>query len=549
LMVLRGRWAGYSGSERAEAQTFLNELFACYGTDRVAAGVRFEENQPRPDGGHGFLDAFWPGTCLIEMKRPSEASRLDAHRQQALSYWAHSADLDVPAVNYVVLCAFGAFEVWQPGGYPLRPRAAFALEELPDRYDTLLFLAGRDPLFVQGNRRLTTEAAKTTVELYDMVLARQPEPPPVLQAFVLQLVWCLFASSLGVLDGWPIQRIVRDLLRDQGDVRSSAAELGHLFTLLADEEQHGRGGIYAESIYANGGLFEEPARVHLVRKELELLEQVASYDWGEVSPTIFGSLLEGFLPRDRAVAAGDARTQFGVHYTHESDIMSIVGPTIVAPWKARIEGTQTVGHAIAVLEGMCRFRVLDPACGSGNFLFVAYRELRALEQLARKRIGELATRTGNAAPGPASLPQYPLTNLYGIEIDPFAVQVARLVLWMGHKLAADQHGTPEPPLPLPSLETNIVKDDSLYRAWPEVDAIIGNPPFNGSQHLRQHLGDDYVQRLERAFGCGIRDYCAYFFRRAADHLVPGTRAGLVGTNSVAQGRGREAALDYGAGHK
>ena len=540
------RWASYAGSERAEAQTFVNELFACYGTDRVAAGVGFEENQRRPAGGHGFVDAWWPGTCVIEMKRPSEATRLAAHRGQALDYWAHSADLgsDLPAVDYVVLCAFGAFEVWQPGRYPLDPCAAFTLEDLPDRYDAMLFLAGRDPLFAQGNRRLTTEATEAVVTLYLALLERGPEAPEVLQSFVLQLVWCLFASSLGVLQGQAVQRIVRSLLRDREGWRSSAAELGHLFTLLADEEQHGRGGIYADALYVNGGLFESSSRVHLVREELELLEHVASYDWGEVSPTIFGSLLEGFLPRDRAITAGDARTQFGVHYTHEADIMSIVGPTIVEPWKARIKTSRTIDEAVSALVDMCRFRVLDPACGSGNFLFVAYRELRELERLARERIAHLAVSTGGAAPAPGSLAQYPLTNLYGIEIDPFAVKVTRLVLWMGHKLAADLHGTPEPPLPLPSLEANVVKDDSLYRPWPEVDAIIGNPPFNGSQNLRRHLGDDYLAKLKRTFGCGVRDYCTYFFRRTADHLVPGARAGLVGTNSVAQGRGREAALDY-----
>lgn len=115
---------------------------------------------------------------------------------------------------------------------------------------------------------------------------------------------------------------------------------------------------------------------------------------------------------------------------------------------------------------------------------------------------------------------------------------------MGHKLAADRYGTPEPPLPLPDLDEAIIQADALRVDWPEVDVVIGNPPFNGSQHLRRDLGEDYLAWLERAFCVGIRDFCTYWFRRAADHLGPDARAGLVGTNFVAQGRGREASLDY-----
>nr|MBA2729852.1 N-6 DNA methylase [Euzebyaceae bacterium] len=217
-------------------------------------------------------------------------------------------------------------------------------------------------------------------------------------------------------------------------------------------------------------------------------------------------------------------------------------PTIVEPWTASIQAAATVDQAVQVLTDLCRLRVLDPACGSGNFLFIAYRELRELERQATRRVAEIAAAHGVAVP--AGLPQYPLTNLHGIEIDPFAARVTRLVLWMGHKLAADRHGSPEPPLPLPDLDEAISQDDALKIPWPEVDVIIGNPPFNGSQLLRRDLGDDYLRFLEREFRCGIRDFCTYWFRRAADHLPPGGRAGLVGTNSVGQGRGREASLDY-----
>lgn len=132
-------WGKYDGSERAEAQTFLNELFLAYGHDRRQAGALFED--PQTDG--GIVDLLYPGVAIIEMKSPAQAARLDAHRAQALRYWHHSDDPvgDRPAPPYVVLCAFHRFEVWEPGRFPSAPRDSFNLDELPDRYEALLFLA------------------------------------------------------------------------------------------------------------------------------------------------------------------------------------------------------------------------------------------------------------------------------------------------------------------------------------------------------------------------------------------------------------------------
>lgn len=151
--------------------------------------------------------------------------------------------------------------------------------------------------------------------------------------------------------------------------------------------------------------------------------------------------------------------------------------------------------------------------------------------------------------------------MLGIDTDDFAVRLARVVLWIGHALAVERHhllGEPGPippsdaeaalrrqdaPLPLPAI-TSVVRADALYADWPSCDAIVGNPPFIGSQHLREHLGDDAVKRLSTTFKVGVREYVTYWFRRAQDHLGPGQRAGLVATNSVREGRAREVSLDY-----
>ena len=244
--------------------------------------------------------------------------------------------------------------------------------------------------------------------------------------------------------------------------------------------------------------------------------------------------MEGCLGQQR-------RFELGAHYTHEIDILRIVRPSIVEPWTERIAAATTPAELVSVLGELCALQVLDPACGCGNFLYVAYREIRRLEHEAKARFVELAAATGLAVTG--ALPSFPISHLHGIEVDEFTAMIARVTLWMGHKLVTDAYGAVEPVLPLVDL-SGIVVGDALRLDWPSADVVIGNPPFHGSQNLRKALGDTYVEWLKKTFKCGVQDYCVYWFRRAADHLAPDSRAGLVGTNSISQNRARGAALQY-----
>ncbi|MEJ7892194.1 MAG: DNA methyltransferase [Solirubrobacteraceae bacterium] len=532
LVAFGEKWSLYQGSERAEAQTFLNELFACYGQDRQAVGARFEEAQ------HGkFLDLLWSGICLIEMKRPSEAGKLAAHRQQALDYWRQAADAarNVPAPEWVVLCAFHRFEIWQPGKYPGEPRATFDLVELPDQLDTLLFLAGREPVFVGTQAAVTRETAALVTRLYTRLVDRAAADLDELRDFLLQCVWCLFAEDLGQLEGHLFTRLLDELVANPS--RSSADELGALFEWL-NKPGPRPPGLYRDTRYVNGGLFNRPTHVHLDREELHGLRYAAASDWRKVEPHIFGSLLEGALGHE-------AQWARGAHYTHEIDIRKVVRPTIVEPWSARIEAADSLAEVQRLQQEMLDYVVLDPACGSGNFLYVAYRELRRLERRLHERERELRDAgglKGKAEQGALSA-FFPLHNMRGIEIDAFAVSLARVTLWMAHKLAVDELDLSEATLPLEDL-SGIQVGDALRVPWPKASVIIGNPPFHGDRNLRALLGDDYVEWLKVAFGCGVKDHCVYWFRKAHDHLGPGRRAGLVGTNSISQNRARGASLNY-----
>lgn len=236
------RWRDYAGTERAEAQTFLNDLLACYGVDRRRVGAEFEYHRP----GAGFMDLHWHEWCIVGMKAPSRAARLSEHYQQVFEYWLSSADEagDKSAARYVVLCAFHRFEIWEPGRFPRSPRAVFSLDELPDRYDTLGFLAGPgvEPSFVEHHSALTKDAASTIAALFESLVERSAAPVDEIQRFIMQTVWTLFAEDLAMLDGYPLQTIVSSLRGDTS--RSSAAELGHLFRVLNQKGNHNRRGIW-----------------------------------------------------------------------------------------------------------------------------------------------------------------------------------------------------------------------------------------------------------------------------------------------------------------
>ncbi len=231
----------------------------------------------------------------------------------------------------------------------------------------------------------------------------------------------------------------------------------------------------------------------------------------------------------------------GAHYTHEADIRKVIGPSIIDPWERCIDLISTHAEAVQAQNDLANYVVLDPACGSGNFLYVAYQELRRIETRLRDREQQLRRDSGMA--DQQALSFFPLTNIKGIELNGYAVAVARVTLWMGHKIAVDREGLDEATLPLANL-SGIQQADALRVAWPDCDVIVGNPPFHGDRNLRSLLGDAYLDWLKDEFNVCIKDYCVYWFRKAHDHLREGQRAGLVGTNSVSQNRARGASLNY-----
>jgi SAM-dependent methyltransferase len=306
--------------------------------------------------------------------------------------------------------------------------------------------------------------------------------------------------------------------------------------------------------YFNGGLFARVEAIELQPAEIGLLLDASKEDWSRVQPVIFGTLFEGSLLKKE-------RHAFGAHFTYESDIQKIVRPTIVRPWEERIAAARNVADLLELLIRIRAFRVLDPACGCGNFLFVAYRALRELEQSLLLRLFTQDKRQFEKVGTASGISP---KQFFGLDVNKNAVETAKVTLMLGRRLAGraahefweahsdilpggDTHALQfEKDLPLDNLDDNILCCDALFTPWPDADAIIGNPPFQSKNLMPVEFGKAYVAKLRKAYPKipGRADFCVYWFRRAHDHLQPGCQAGLIGTNTVRQNYSREGGLDY-----
>ncbi|MBN4052766.1 class I SAM-dependent DNA methyltransferase, partial [Roseiflexus sp. AH-315-K22] len=480
-------------------------------------------------------DYVWRGVVLIEMKKRGEP--LGRHLRQALDYWFRI----VPGrPRYVVLCNFDEFWVYDFDVDIDEPLDKVRLEELPERYGPLAFLfpTRENPTFKVDREEVTRATADRLAVCYNKLAMRQDIGPERAQRFVLQMLVALFAEDIGLLDKY----FVAQLLDDCTDPPKAFDLLGGLFNAMATEGGS-RGGRFKDVPYFNGGIFSEPAPVELEPDELSQLKLAARENWAHVSPEIFGTIFQHSMGKDE-------RHAFGAHYTSPSDIMKIVKPTIVDPWRDAIERAETLGELQALQQRMYTFKVLDPACGSGNFLSIAYRQLKRLEVELNEKVTALSARSGRQQ---RRLGFVTTAQFYGMDIIPFAVELAKVTLMLAHKLAIDELHVDEAPLPLDNLDDNIMCKDALIdengarTAWPIADVVIGNPPFLGAKRLKPEHGADYVNAVRKLYPevPGMADYCVYWFRRAHDHVTECSaddifrgRVGLVGTQNIRNNKSR-----------
>lgn len=528
-----------NGDEKGEAQIFLDQLFRAFGhAGFKEAGATCEMRVKKEGKGTSFADLAWKPVVLVEMKK--RGADLSKHYSQAFTYWTR---LVPNRPKYVVLCNFDEFWIYDFNTQMDSPVDKVRLDELPERFGPLAFLfpEAETPIFGNHQESVTRQAADQLVLLFRSLIKRGADREQA-QRFTLQALMALFAEDIGLLEKYFFARLL-------DDCTSPAQAYDLIGQLFVEMNTPGKtaGGRFKGVPYFNGGLFSHPARIELTMNEVELLKDAAKFDWSKVRPEIFGAIFEHSMDSDE-------RRAFGAHYTSPVDIMKVVGPTIIEPWQEHIEAAKTLKELEGLLLRIENFRVLDPACGSGNFLYIAYRELKRLEARIYDRMGEYKSVDASQR----SMGFVTARNFYGMDITPFAVELAKVTMMLAHKLAIDELHVDEQALPLDNLDSNFTITDALLledgsrTPWPAVDVIIGNPPFLGAKLLKPKHGADYVKRLRKAYPevPGMADFCVYWFSRAEGHLTECTvdnwqagRAGLVGTQNIRNNASRIGGLD------
>ncbi|BDY26614.1 DNA methyltransferase [Mycolicibacterium mageritense] len=518
------------GDEKGEAQVFLDRLFRAFGlVGYKEAGATLEARVRTPNEKKvSFADLMWKPRCIIEMKK--SGTDLSKHFAQAFRYW----QLAVPnRPRYVVLCNFDEFWVYDFDKQIEAPMDVLKIGDLVQRREVLAFLLPEDepPIFGNDLVQVTREAAAQVSGVFRSMKDRGI-PRVDAQHFVLQSVVAMFAEDIGLL---PEKFFTRTIT----DAKSGADAYDMLGSLFREMNSPGRtaGGNFIGTPYFNGGLFDTIHPIEMTPGELEAMRAAATTNWADVRPEIFGTLFE------KSMAAGE-RHAYGAHFTSQADIARVVGPCIVDPWMERIEAATTIAELEKVRYDLGQFRVLDPACGSGNFLYVAYREMRRLEAEVLNRIE--ARQRSKVKQKQVTISYITPDHFLGIDNNAFAVEVAKVTMMMAKKLSADELDVYVDALPLDNLDDFIQCRDALFEPWPEADVIIGNPPYNGRRKMVDDLGLEYTQRLAQRYPTigGVSDFVTYWFPLAHQRLKEGGRAGFVATQAIRDNDSRKVSLDY-----
>ena len=550
------KWRASALKERSASQEHFIDLCRLLGeptpaeADPSGETYCFERGARKDTGGDGWADVWKRHHFAWEYK--GRRADLDAAFEQLRQY---SLALENPPL--LIVSDMVRFRVRTNWTNSVSQTHEFGLDDLADATarDTLKWAFSNPERLRPGETRQSlTERVAASFATVAQALRERGHDPPAVAHFVNRLVFCMFADDVGLLPDHMFTRMLRQARRTPARFTDLA---GALFRGMAS------GGLVGfETVdWFNGGLFDDGAALPLEKAHIDTVLAASDLDWSEIDPSILGTLFErGLDPGKRA--------QLGAHYTDREKIMLLVEPVVIRPllaeWDAEKTGvaaelerakattspaarTKRLNEAErryrAFLNRLRAFTVLDPACGSGNFLSLALQALKDLEHRVQIEAEALGFQRAFPEIGPA--------NVKGIEINPYAAELARVSVWVGEIQWMRRNGFSEahdPILkPLDTIECRdaILTPDSTESDWPQADVVIGNPPFLGDKLLIRHLGNDYASCLRRTYAGRLpaqADLVCYWFEKAGKQIQSGkaTRAGLVATNSIRGGANRRA---------
>ena len=550
------KWRSSELKERSAAQEHFIDLCRLLGertpaeADPTGEHYCFERGVRKDTGGDGWADVWKRHHFAWEYKgkHANLDNAFDQLRQYALA-------LENPPL--LIVSDMTRFRMRTNWTNSVSETHEFVLDDLANAAvrDKLKWAMSEPERLRPGESRQTlTERAAATFAALAQRLRERGHAPQHVAHFVNRMVFCMFAEDVGLLPSHLFTRMLEQA-RLRPDQFAGMARL--LFGAMAT------GGFvgFEAVVRFNGGLFDDDAALALKKPEIEIALAAAALDWSEIDPSILGMLFERGLDPDK-------RAQFGAHYTDRDKIMLIVEPVVVRPllveWQTAKAGiaaslerseaaaskaaqTRHRGRAERLLAGFLDrlrgFTVLDPACGSGNFLYLALHALKDLEHRVQLEAEAMGLQRGFPMVSPA--------NVKGIEVNAYAAELARVSVWIGEIQWMRRNGfagTRDPVLePLDNIECRdaILTREGNEPVWPLADVVIGNPPFLGGKLLIRNLGEDYVTKMFGVYKGRVpaeADLVTYWFVKAGEHIAVGNtrRAGLVATNSIRGGANRRA---------
>jgi type I restriction-modification system DNA methylase subunit len=515
-------------SEKAEAKSFWDEFFNVFGISRRRV-ASFEEHVKKHADKDGFIDLFWKGVLVVEHK--SRGMSLDKAYNQALDYFDGIGERDLP--KYVIVSDFARFRLYD---LEENQQHEFDLKDLHRNVRLFGFIAGYQTHKIQEQDPVNIKAAEQMGKLHDQMKDVGYSGHP-LELYLVRLLFCLFAEDTGIFERQQFKDYIEERTSEDGS--DLAHHISTLFQVLNTPREKRLKNLdeqLAAFPYVNGKLFEEmlPTAGFDSAMRQELLNCCA-LDWSRISPAIFGSLFQSIM--DKA-----ARRNLGAHYTSEENILKLIKPLFLDElWEEFEKIKHNKNRLLEFHQKLRRLNFLDPACGCGNFLVIAYRELRLLELeiLRASRVNMQSELNIH------SLINLNVDQFFGIEIEEFPAQIAQVALWlMDHQmnlLVSEEFGLYFVRIPL-EVSSTIVCGNALRIDWEtvvparHVSYIMSNPPYVGYQWQNSEQKKDVVDIFSGLKSATSLDYVACWYAKAAQYMQDTKiSCAYVSTNSVVQG--------------
>ena len=528
--------------EAGEYQTFWNEFFDMFGVRRRTI-ARYQERVNLLAGGRGFIDLFWPGTLIAEHK--TAGHDLASAYEQAGSYFDALPEDDRP--RYIIVTDYRRVRLYDLEAEGKIEKIEFELRDLPKHINRFGFIAGWQPRTYKEENPINIKAVKAVARLAD-ALAKNNYPRDNIPKLLVRLVFCFFADDSGIFPKDAFWRYIQFSTReDGGDFGRALGEIFQILNVPTERRQTTLDEDLASLPYVNGGLFawnfEEGAPFFIPSFSREMRQAVldaTKFDWSGVSPAIFGSMFQAIMDEK-------SRHDLGAHYTSEKNILKIVEPLFLDDLKAELaEAVESPAKLNTLRQKLASLKLLDPACGCGNFLVVSYRELRRLEhEIIRRLYRKEIERKQENFLSSGEFSKLHVSQMNGIELEDFPVEIAQLSLWLtDHQMNSELSeiiGQFQSRIPLTD-SPHIVQGNALALDWETIvpkaalSYILGNPPFVSKQDRSREQKEEMKLVFGALKGEGELDYVTAWYLKAAEY-IQGANIGVafVSTNSIVQG--------------